>query len=225
MQFVPQMFPLSIAGVALDIQDHPGGSVAKIICYEAERQYRLQDIPFADGDVAVDIGAHVGVVTCYLAKAHPGIRVIAVEPVRRLYDYLSANVVANGVANRVKLYALAIGQDGGEVTLYGDLGLNSGGSSVYGRGGPAIEHAPSMALERCLDTYAPGRIRLLKIDCEGAEHEALTDAVLDRVDYLVGEFHDGPAFEALGYSAAALKRRCEAKLGADRVRVGIVQVG
>ena len=43
-------------------------------------EYRLKDLPDLTG-WALDIGAHVGTVTIALAIDHPGLKVIAVEPV------------------------------------------------------------------------------------------------------------------------------------------------
>ena len=42
--------------------------------------YNFSDINFQAGDVALDIGAHVGTVSIHLAKMHPEIKIYAFEP-------------------------------------------------------------------------------------------------------------------------------------------------
>lgn len=222
LQYIHDAFPMAVAGVPLDIEDTGGGGVAKIVCHEAATSYRLQDIPLEPGDRVVDIGAHVGVVTCYLAKRHPDIVIHAVEPVPPLYRLLRRNIAANvsETPHRVVVQQAAVGGDGGTVDLYGQLDLNSGGFSAF------IGHGykytvDTVSLERII---GDGPVRLLKIDCEGAEHIALTDAVLDRVEYLVGEFHNSPMLRQRGFSAGELRRWCINRLGADRVRVSVLEI-
>ena len=62
-----------------------------------------------DGDTFIDVGANIGVYTLYAALRHPKARVIAIEPEYANAHLLRDNVVANRLAGRVELYALALG--------------------------------------------------------------------------------------------------------------------
>ncbi len=206
--------------IPLDLEDDPQGGVAKIILREIRTAYRLDDLPFQPGDVVLDIGAHVGVVSCYLAKRHPEIRVIAFEPVPENYQRLLRNLKANGVTN-VEAVNQAVTGDGRRLPLKGNLATNSGGSSAFVATGPDLCTVESVTLAQIAETFHLERVRLLKLDCEGAEHEivrSLADLPLE-IDDLVGEFHENAILRQQGFSVDASRAWCESRLGADHVRV------
>lgn len=221
----PTGFDMQINGLALDIEDDPQGGVAKIICREIQKSYDLDSIPFADGDVVLDIGAHVGIVSIYLAKRYPMLKIYAFEPVPENFARLERNLKANGVAN-VTAVNQAISADGRPLTLAVGLSQNSGGSSAFLANGHAGVVVDSLTLREVFTQYGIDRVRLLKIDCEGAEHEILrtSTALLERVDYLRGEFHDSHRLRALGYQAADLIALCETVISKDHVRAHICQI-
>lgn len=182
-------FPNAVNGIALDIADDPLGGVAKIVKREVATSYDLDTVPLARGDVVIDIGAHVGIVSIYLAKRYPGIRVYAFEPVPGNYARLLRNIAANE-AEGITALNLAVTYDGRDLTLAGDPHANSGGISAYTNAEPRFT-VKSTTLPAILVDYSIERCKLLKIDCEGAEHEILGHGAgtLDRIDYLRGEFH------------------------------------
>ena len=176
-------------GIELDLEDHPTGSVTKIICREIENDYKL-DMDYKDGDVVIDIGAQVGVVSTYLGKKYPFIKIIAIEPVNENYDRLVRNLKANGIRN-VTALNMAITADGRSVDMDGGLEMNSGSMTIYGKGKGDIK---SMMLEALMKEYNIDKIRLLKIDCEGAEYEILegSEKLLNKIESIRGEIHPMP---------------------------------
>lgn len=221
VELVEHRFPRAVCGVPLDLQDVDGvGAIVKLVCDEATHDYQLDTIPLAPGALVLDIGAHVGTVSCYFAKTRPDLRVVAVEPGDLQWTLLERNVYANLPdalpAHQHHAYHVAVTGNRRLVSLTAPSD-NSGAGSIYAGGAPTIQ---SVTLIDVLDEHGP-RAGLLKIDCEGAEHEVLTDDVLDRVDFLVGEFHHCPA---RGHDAHALHARVVDRLGADRVRVTVVEV-
>ncbi|MCK9628453.1 MAG: FkbM family methyltransferase [Bacteroidales bacterium] len=183
-------FSISINGIDLDIEDDPNGAVAKIVCREIERDYSL-DFDLVPGDTVVDVGAHVGIVSIYLAKKYPGVKVLALEPVPENYARLCRNVEANGVSDSITTIPMAVTGDGRDVTLSGDLSQNSGGVSIFGSGCNAYS-VKSTSLCGLFKAQGIDRVALLKIDCEGSEYEILTPDVLAKVDRIRGEFHRVP---------------------------------
>jgi FkbM family methyltransferase len=206
---------VTINGLTLELEDDPDGGMLQAIVAEVEAIYRLDDIPWQAGDVVVDIGAHVGVVSAFLGKAHPELRVYALEPVPAIFRRLRRNLRVNG-ADRVKAFPLAVSGDGRRLRLAVALDRNSGGSSAYTTGGKKIT-VPSTTLEAFCDSENIDRIRLLKIDCEGAEHEILRGPILDRIDYISGEIHTNPRCG----DGRALAEGLRARFG-DRLRMGEV---
>jgi FkbM family methyltransferase len=193
-------WPVVIDGITLDIADDPNGGVKHAIAAECVTTYRLQDLTFEPGDVVIDVGAHVGVVSCYLAKKWPGVRVYAIEPVPANYERLERNIQANDLGNVLAL-PYAATADGRDLVLTGDPGVNTGHYSAYAEHGPVVHTAPSTTLSSFFQRGKVDRIALLKLDCEGLY--GMGD-LLARVDRLVMEVHENAALTAQYGSGAAL---------------------
>lgn len=224
---VPDGFDMSVFGLKLDIEDDPKGGVAKIICREISRSYSFEEIDFKPGDVVLDIGAHVGVVSIYLAKKHPDIYVFAYEPVQANFARLVRNANANGVRN-VLAFPLAVTADGRDVQLTGDLSWNSGGVSACTRNeGANVFHARSTTLPAILREHEIPRVKLLKIDCEGMEYEILYGAedVLKKTDYLRGEFHTNQRLANEGRSIRGLAAFCVQHVDPKHCRMTACRMG
>jgi len=84
--------------------------------------------------------------------------------------------------------------------------------------GSEIATADSTTLAKVLRDFGIERVKLLKIDCEGAEYEIIGDgSILDNVEYLSGEFHSSSSFN--GNTPESLAALCKQKLGNDKVFV------
>ncbi len=223
-------FSTSVNGIDLDIDDDPEGGVAKIICREIEQSYKLDDIPFHDGETVIDVGAHVGVVSIYLAKKYPGITVYAFEPVRANYERLLRNIEANMVKNVIP-HNIAVSGLGKTLELRGNADQNSGGFSAMI--GDETKHLKDMrvvidsiTLPKIFQQYKIDRVKLLKIDCEGMEYEILGchEEMLDSVDYLVGEFHVNKAIQGRGNSPTDLLEMVGRHLPKSHIQVNLCQI-
>ncbi len=167
------------------------GSVGRIIAREIIRDYSLEELEIGDGDVVVDIGAHIGLVSIYLAQKYPQAKILAYEPLRANFEYLIRNLRLAGVKNIIA-HPMAVTADGREVMLHGDPAINSGEGSIYRVASRTaeIERARSISV-REVSEEAGGCIKLLKLDAEFAEYEILPALDLAKVEYLRGEFHRG----------------------------------
>ena len=169
-----------VGDVELAIYENPTGGTAKDAAIEAIRDYGLDQIELEDGDLVVDVGANVGIVSLYLAKKFPNVRVIAFEPHPETFDYLKLNVEVNGVDVDIKNVAVG---DNGYVYLAGDVNKNAGGIHSFGNEGTPVR---SWTLSSVVFDKP---IALLKLDCEGAEWEILRGADLSNVKRIRGELH------------------------------------
>ena len=138
------------------------------------------------GDLFVDVGANIGYFTLLASRrVGPEGRVIAVEANPRTFKLLEANVRLNECTN-VALHHLAAGEAAGFATLFEREAGNAGGDQVdfTGDGKIAVERLDALVGEQ--------RVRLIKLDIEGAEAKALRGAsgLLERADApdLVFEF-------------------------------------
>ncbi|MGH1561919.1 FkbM family methyltransferase [Mumia sp. DW29H23] len=157
------------------------------------------------GDLVLDIGANVGLVTLPLAAAarRTGASVIAVEPIPTNHSRLVDAVRLNGFEDLVTTVHTALADAPGRTTMSVDRDAPTG--NAYLR---TNRHDPAMptfevavrTLDDLLDEVAPGRsASLVKIDVEGAEMLVLGGAQLMLAEHrpvILGEFNSGlmPAF-------------------------------
>ncbi len=152
---------------------------------------------FREGDILVDIGAHVGVMSIYLAKRYPFIKVYALEPDPVNYACLIRNLELNGVTN-VTAINTAVSGDGGRKTLYVDVSdsawATTDASLACSRGPLRVEEVASVTLEELFDKHEIRHCRLLKITAPGSVLDILKGFNRSGcVDLLCGEadFDDG----------------------------------
>ncbi len=175
--------------------------------------YRLDELKFENGDVIVDVGANVGVISIILAKMNPGVKIYAFEPVPRTYAALMRNIAANKVTN-ITAVNKALTADGKTITINAEFDVNPGGASSFGRqqagaGKEKVSHllVESTTLDEVFRSNGIEQCRLLKIDCEGCEYGVLMNtSVLGKIENIKGEFHDYPSTSARGLTSEGLRR-------------------
>jgi FkbM family methyltransferase len=138
--------------------------------------YLTQAAVFREGDTVVDIGAHVGVVSIYLAKKFPFIKIYAIEPEPENFACLTRNIEANGATNVVAINK-AVSGDCRQRTLYIDAGDNAWATinplAAASRGVLRTALVDTITLDRLFQEYGIRHCRLLKIVAPGAVEEAL----------------------------------------------------
>jgi FkbM family methyltransferase len=158
--------------------------------------YRIKESRLNAGATVVDIGANVGVFTILLAAAHPGARVIAVEPGHDNCTFLSRNVAANRLTN-VAIARVACGGRKGEGTLYTrGQGVHHSlfNRNMLGTKFTPFSMTPIWPLQDIFDEFKVLTCDLLKLDCEGAEYDILfcsSPSTLQRIRRISMEYHVG----------------------------------
>lgn len=166
-----------------------------------EDEYHLHELGLKPGDTAVDIGSHIGGISTLLATL--GVRVYSVEALPENAALQKKNLALNGRQAAVTVLHRAIsGSDEGCTRLfYGDvkekegkhhefIGTSADYKHFFGKGRHV--DVPRISVAGVFKKCGIGRCKLLKIDVEGAEWEALAgipDDVLSRIDYVLGEWH------------------------------------
>jgi FkbM family methyltransferase len=212
---------VDIAGIELVLRDWEGSSVLDIVPREIRLgEYNLTTIKFRRNDVVIDVGANIGIVSLYLAKKHPDIHVIAIEPVPTTFSHLQENIVLNRVGNLTAVNC-AVTRDGRDLRMIVHPG-HSGGSTGHIRGLTQPGHynltVQSRTLDAIFEEYVQDRCRLLKVDCEGAEYEILSSArCLDRVDYLGIELHYNQFLTSQGFTPDGLLRHVMRSIPPERI--------
>lgn len=218
-----------VDGRFLDLEDDPEGGVVKIVLREAHGRFDDGWAALRPGDMVFDVGAHVGGVSAYLAARYPKACILAFEPQPDNHARLCRNIRENGL-HTVHALSLALGTSS-EVLLCGDPRRNSGGYSSYRESTAPTWMAGAMRLDDAFRVYAHDRgyprLRLLKMDCEGAEYDILMrdEDVLDKVDFFAGEFHINSKLAAMGYHPDWLLQKVHRHIPPENVRVNSCQIG
>jgi FkbM family methyltransferase len=216
-----------IDGISLLAYDESHSQSANWVAWELQADdYRLRDMRFGEGDVVIDIGAHVGLFSIYLAKRWPALKVFAFEPFPANFRNCAENLQINSVTN-VVLSPKAITNDSRLLSMATDP-HNSGGASAvvktFESNGIATDLA-SMTLDEVFLAHEIGRCKLMKIDCEGMEYEILLGArVLDKVEYLAGEFHASPSLQNRGWCPERLHAHCSSFFADNRMKIQFNQI-
>jgi FkbM family methyltransferase len=136
-------------------------------------------------DVIVDVGAHIGTSTIPFAQGRSDCRVVAIEPVPKLFRLLCRNVADNGLAGRVTCVQAAIGPDGpgrAEMILSAD---NSGAGELRRPGRPPsfvprfaageTVEVPTGRLADILATHGvtPEQVAFVWSDTQGGEPDVI----------------------------------------------------
>lgn len=146
----------------------------------------------------LDIGANIGLVTVPVARDSIA-RVHAFEPEPRNFDFLSRNVQANGLAERVTLHHAALVAEGGVVPF--ELSEDNLGDhrirrphrlprDKFNEAARQVIEVSGCRLDDLVEAEALPRPLVVKMDVQGAELEVVRGgrAVFERCDYLLTEY-------------------------------------
>jgi FkbM family methyltransferase len=175
-------------------------------------EYRLPE-RFEPDDVVVDVGAHIGSFA-YAVVQRGGKHVWSIEPDRTNCAVAAEHLrpyVDRGYVRLMHAAAWRSDPNDDELRFDGyhafprsypgmDGILNTGnGSVVWGLGEPVAKIAFDDVVDLATNR-GERRVRLLKLDCEGAEWPiVLTSRRLHLIDEIVGEFHElGGPFPEIG---------------------------
>lgn len=182
--------------------------------------YRLAAALLRPGDIALDIGANIGLSAMMFADTCPGVRVIAAEPAPATFDCLQRNMgmhVPDGVALQVAVgaapgsapftwYPRASANSG----LYADRAADDEATEIYLRNSGLDDEAIALitaglhegermdvevtTVSALLREHGPNaEVGLLKVDVERAELDVLlgvADTDWPRIRAVVAEVHD-----------------------------------
>jgi FkbM family methyltransferase len=154
---------------------------------------RLVQLLLRPFDVFIDIGGNEGYFSVMAASQIREGAVHCIEPQSRLQQILRKNLELNG--SRIILHQTAISNRDGYVDLFLRPSTNTGASSLFRHWklGSKTERVPCVTLDSLLQQHSIPRVRLIKVDCEGAEGLVIEGAKHTlsehRVDFIAMEYH------------------------------------
>lgn len=151
-----------------------------------------------EGEIVVDIGAHIGSFAALWHKKNPLARIVCVEACPENIEVLTANV-----GDFATVLHAACSYEPGELALLNSVKANgtaTGGSVVIPSGSidTPCQHfhwkdsraLAKVTLESIMEMLGVDHIDVLKLDCEGSEFSILENTPsLDRIGIMFGEYH------------------------------------
>jgi len=213
------------ARLFIDLADHVIGLPILRDEYEMH-ELRVALSVLRPGDIAIDVGAHIGFFAVQMAQAVGADgAVYAFEPLERNAALLEQSVRENHYESRLHLERAAVSDTSGTNLLhFAAETLNTGGAFIHAGnvvGLGALQSTPVRTVS--LDDYPCRRpVRLLKMDVEGAEPAVVTGArrllASDR-PVIVSEIHPEQLLRVSGVTPAAFLDQLAA-LGYRAHRIG-----
>ena len=151
--------------------------------YESETRAFIEEA-LGEGGIAIDVGANIGYFTILMSRLSD--KVYAFEPNGITRTILEGNVARNNAKN-VTVDAHALSNSKGIMKLYGEQAW-AGSNSLISDGRKPIASVETARLDSIIKEP---KIRIMKMDIEGAELEALEGGIvtLKKTDYLAIEFN------------------------------------
>ena len=171
-------------------------------------------VPFKSNDLIIDIGANIGMFSILYAKLHPYVKIYACEPVAETYIRLCKNIKINNITNIIPINTAVSGGEKIKQITYHPQGLGGASSHfndlmVKNIEGIASIYVSCITLDELMLSFNINECQLLKIDCEGAEYDIIYNSkLLNRINYLVGEFHENTLLRQAGHSYHKLGQYC-----------------
>lgn len=178
-------------------------------------KFNILDVPFEDGDVALDIGSNLGVCSIVLAGINPNIRVIAFDANPLVCKIFKLNALINTVYN-ADIYNVAVGKDTIEsLDFYTDAEFNTCALPSESKNEEHTQKVGSVRQIKLKDILNSellniDKVKYAKIDIEGAEIPMFEDILendkelLNKIEYLNIEIHNcdtmGENYEERGFS-------------------------
>ncbi|MFB2935444.1 FkbM family methyltransferase [Aerosakkonemataceae cyanobacterium BLCC-F154] len=169
------------------------------------KDYNIPHFSINPGDVVIDIGANQGFFTCYLA--YQGAKVFAFEPFTESFQTMLENLELNKLSDRVVAKPWAISGYNGFAELVSTDWLGGGMNTIQSDfikntsiNTLAKSQVQCFTLNHIIEEFQLTKIRLCKLDCEGAELEILKELDrkhLSKIDAFVLEYHPAYPLEKL----------------------------
>lgn len=143
----------------------------------------------AAGDVVLDAGAHVGLLSIQLSQLCPQVRILALEPSEASFACLKQNL-ESFECRGVKAVRVALGGERGRGTMHAAGRSLDNTLEIAEAGGGSFE---IVRLADAMEMAKAERIALLKMDIEGSEKavfENVDSRSLERIDRIILEYHD-----------------------------------
>ena len=177
----------------LGLRMHGGNSDSVVLSdLYTNNPYAIENLK--DGDIVVDIGAHVGIFSSLAAISAKDVSVFSYEPTPNNFRLLKHNIRQNKLRN-VKIFMRAVHKKRSILNFF----INSAGSSGHSlfKEVPAMPsgkkiRVKTVTLPDVFKAINADKIDFLKMDCEGSEYPILMDNrdLVKKIGFIALEWHN-----------------------------------
>jgi FkbM family methyltransferase len=203
----------------LSSADREGSATLRGFCLHAERPeqdwviiedvyvrdcYKTALLPKRnDTEYVLDVGAHIGTFARLWHERNPAARIVCVEACPENIPLLRRNVGAFA-----KVIHAACTYETGDLTFLNSVtsptGRSTGGSTLTDSRPPTIDAQfrvddrtlPRLTIHEILERFHWPHVDLLKLDCEGSEFSILGNAPIEKIGFILGEYHGFERWES-----------------------------
>ncbi len=167
------------------IEIHGGLNNGDIVSTFLKKDYK--ELP-VENRFVVDIGSNIGDTPLFFALSGAR-KIIGVEPFLGNFEYAKKNVEINKYSDKIELLLSGCAGRSGFITIDPDCECNVGSKLRNAQMGIEI---PLFTLDDIITQFKLPSNSILKIDCEGCEHEIIDSAsikTLQKFSHIQIEFH------------------------------------
>ena len=146
--------------------------------------YLLDRVPLRPSDWVLDCGANVGEVSLALLRREPSLNIVAVEPEALEADCADLNLYQG----RPRTVRGVLWHEETTLKFY-SAAATADSSTIEPPKYDSVREVPATTVDALLTLMQCQRLRLLKLEAEGAEPEILQGAMgsLERIDYIAAD--------------------------------------
>lgn len=160
-------------------------------------EYHAKDITsYKNGDVFIDLGAHIGTWSILMAIKNPTFKIYAYEAIPDNYELMKKNIELNKLTNVFSFLEAVSDVSGEKINIYhtpSDTPFNAEHRFIGSMMSTQGEHYETTTISlRDAFERAGNKIKVIKTDCEGCELKgfpSLTTEQIKNIDYVIGEYH------------------------------------
>lgn len=156
--------------------------------------YNPIDFSIQENDIIFDVGANNGFFSFYASQKLTTGKIYTFEPIPGLTDKIKKTLTLNNIKN-IQLENIALGKDSNEKVPFYISKTHNGCHSLYERDGEVEKiFIKIISFQKYCTENNISKINLLKLDCEGAEYDILTEESIEFIKKTVHkismEYHD-----------------------------------
>lgn len=188
----PRFKTIEIGETKFKLRPNSFDSVAILENWILKEYTRIPDLIKGNMTI-IDIGAHIGATSIFLATQEENVKIFSFEPLPENFELLKYNIKLNGLQDKIFPFRLGVARKKGKRLFFRER-VNLGASSLF----PRNHQSTKKEMIKCItlkEIFNLNKIRtcgLLKIDCEGAELEILLNtprSIFKKIKNIVLEYH------------------------------------